>query len=309
MKSANPTNMAPKISVLLPVRNAERFLRSAVESVLAQTFDDFELLALDGGSTDRSLSILRELAAKDRRINIVSRENLALVPSLNELITMARGRYLARMDSDDICRPQRFEKQVEYLEAHPECVAVGSRVLFIDPQGLPICEAARELSHEEIDSGHLSGVAESRICHPSVTMRTEAVLRIGKYREEYRYLEDFDLFLRLAEIGRLANLPDVLLEYRLHPESICRNQGDKHLSFARRALQETWARRDMVPKPQIFASELKTVKSAETHRIMAWWALSASNLVTARKHAIIAFAESPLSVENLKVLACAIRGY
>lgn len=197
---------APTISVLLPVYNSGRYIGAAIESVLAQTFDDFELFALDGGSTDKTLSILRKFETKDRRIRVISRENLALVPSLNEMIALAQGRYLARMDGDDICRPQRFEKQVAYLDTHSECVAVGSRSLFIDPQGMPICEHLNELTHDEIDAAHMSGRVGSRICHPSVMMRREAVLQVGLYDEVYRYAEDMDLFLRLAEIGKLANL-------------------------------------------------------------------------------------------------------
>src|SRR5690348_4391733 len=101
---------APKVSVLLPVFNAERYLRAAVDSVLSQTFDDFELLAFDDGSTDQSLSILREIEANDRRIKVISRENRGYLVVLNELVELARGSYLARMDADDICRPTRFEK-------------------------------------------------------------------------------------------------------------------------------------------------------------------------------------------------------
>ena len=115
------------------------------------------------------------------------------------------------MDCDDICFPQRFEKQIAYLDSHPDCVAVGSRILLIDTEGLPICEFIDELTHDEIDTKHLSGVGGCQICHPSATMRREAVVRAGKYREGYAPAEDLDLFLRLAEIGKLANLPDILI--------------------------------------------------------------------------------------------------
>ena len=141
MHTTRLSNKTPAISVLLPVYNAERYLGLAVESVLNQTFDDFELLAFDDGSSYQSLSILREFAAKDSRVRVSSRENRGpLVVALNEMIAIARGPYLARMDADDICRSQRFEKQVAYLEAHPECVMVGSKCLAIDPEGMPIRE-------------------------------------------------------------------------------------------------------------------------------------------------------------------------
>ncbi len=299
----------PMISVLMPVFNSERYIGAAVESVLAQTYDDFELLALDGGSSDRSLSILRKFEMSDARIRAISRKNLALVPSLNEMIAEAQGRYLARMDSDDICRPERFEKQVAYLDAHPECVAVGSRVLFIDPEGMPICEAINELTHNEIDSANMSGATAMRICHPSVMMRKETVVQVGLYSEEFLFAEDFDLFLRIAEVGKLANLPEVLLEYRQHLGSVCHSRSDESRLFGTRAVKDAWKRRGMVVSPNISEPPLKAESSAETHCKWAWWALSAGNLATARSHAIKAFVANPINIEYLKAVACAMRGY
>ena len=108
-----------------------------------------------------------------------------------------------------------FAKQVEYLNAHPECVLVGSQVLLIDPEGEPIAPHPQtRYTHEEIDHDHLH--RGWPVIHPAVMMRREAVAKVGGYREEYKWLEDHDLFLRLAEIGKLANLPDMLLKYRLH---------------------------------------------------------------------------------------------
>jgi glycosyltransferase involved in cell wall biosynthesis len=299
----------PAVSVLLPVHNAERYLRAAVNSVLTQTFDDFELLALDDGSTDRSLSMLREYATNDSRVQILSRGNRGLVAALNELITVSRGHYLARMDADDICRPRRFEKQIAYLEVHPECVAVGSRVLLIDPEDMPICEFITDLTHEEIDSAHLSNAGNSRICHPTVVMRREAVLKVGKYRKEAEFAEDIDLFLRLAEIGSLANLPDVLLEYRRHHMAI----GYAHMEQQRKNKTEIVRaarnRRGMVAASgqDEYTSEQQTLD--DVHRLWAWWALSAGHLATARKHALRAIIKNPFNVENVRVMACVIRGY
>jgi glycosyltransferase involved in cell wall biosynthesis len=297
----------PAISVLMPVYNAERYLLAAVESLLAQTFEDFELLVLDDGSTDNSLSILREFEANDSRIRVRSRENRGLVASLNELIAIARGRYLARMDSDDVCRPQRFARQITYLDAHPECVAAGTRVLFIDPEGMPIFAPDNKLTHEEIDSGHMSGVRGMRICHPSVMMRKAAVMQVGKYRDR-RFAEDLDLFLRLAEIGRLANLPEVLFEYRQHFDSLCYVHHDESSQFARLAIEDACKRRGVAIKSTTEAT-FKPERPAETHRKWVWWALSAGNLATARRHAIKALAIEPFSIKNMKTVACAIRGH
>jgi glycosyltransferase involved in cell wall biosynthesis len=302
-------HQTPTISVLLPVYNAERYISLALESIITQTFDDFELLALDDGSTDRSLSILREYETKDDRLRIYSRENRGLVKTLNELINLSRGAYLARMDADDISRPQRFEKQIAYLEAHPECVAVGTRSLVIDTEGMPIREFITNFTHDEIDSAHLSGIGQSEISHPSVMMRREAVERAGRYREDYRCAEEMDLFLRLAEIGKLANLPEVLILYRQHLQSFCYAQGNQLRIFGRRATQEARLRRGLPAVPETSVADSKFETPPDVHRKWAWWALSAGHIRTARKHALKALALDPLCLANLKVVACAIRGH
>lgn len=301
--------MSPTVSVLVPVFNSERYIHVAIQSILIQTFVDFELLAIDDGSSDSSLAILRKLEQTDSRLRVFSRENRGVAPTRNELISVARGRYLAKMDSDDISRPQRFEKQVAYLDAHPECVAVGTGALFIDPEGMPLREFIYETTHDEIDKAHLSGTSGSRICHPSVMMRREAVFRVGNYREEYRFAEDMDLFLRLAEIGKLANLSDILIEYRQHLKSIGYAHRIEESQFAMQAMRAAWTRRGIAAVPNVVESPMKLEAAADTHRKWAWWALSEGNLAAARKHSIKALMKQPFNVENLRVVACAIRGY
>src|SRR5512135_1833139 len=141
----------PLISVCMPVYNAERYIARAVESILGQTFGDFEFLILDDGSTDGSLEILRRYANHDPRIRLTSRPNKGLPPSLNELVDQARGEFIARMDADDVALPERFARQVEYLRAHPDCVLVGSRVQLVDPEGDPLCDWCTMQEHEAID--------------------------------------------------------------------------------------------------------------------------------------------------------------
>jgi glycosyltransferase involved in cell wall biosynthesis len=299
---------SPTISVLLPVYNSQRYLRLAIESILTQTFDDFELLALDDGSNDNSLSILCEFEANDSRVRVLSRENRGLVATLNELIAVSCGRYLARMDSDDICRPRRFEKQVAFLEAHPECVVVGSKCLAIDPEGMPIREFVGHFVHDEIDAALISGGGQGRMSHPSVMMRREAIVQVGCYREEYRFAEDVDLFLRLAEIGKLANIPEVLILYRLHLNSVCHAHSEEQRNVGRQAVKMAWKRRGIDGICGMVDSTEKLETNADAHRRWAWWALSGGNLTTARKHAIKAFAKDPFNIENLRVVACAIRG-
>jgi glycosyltransferase involved in cell wall biosynthesis len=305
---APPLKEQPVVSVILPVYNAEAYLRAAIDSILAQTFPDFELLTLDDGSTDGSLAILRGYAASDPRVRVVSRENRGLVATLNELIAISKGRYLARMDADDLSRPQRLEKQVAYLESHPDCLAVGTQYLLVDPHGNPLCESANEITHEEIEAAHFA-TTQGRICHPRVAMRKDAVVQVGGYRSGTQFAEDLDLFLRLGEIGKLTNLPDVLFEYRHHLNSICYSRWVEQRTVAQGVVAAARARRGLPPVPQTieFASVEDT--TPEIYRKWAWWALSAGNVGTARRYAFKALALAPLNIENLHVAACAIRGH
>jgi glycosyltransferase involved in cell wall biosynthesis len=131
------TNRSPLISVCMPVYNAERYVSEAIESVLSQTFKDFEFLILDDGSTDGSLAILKGHAERDPRIRLTSRPNKGLAPTLNELMDQARGEFVARMDADDVSLPERLERQADYLRKHPDCVIVGCHALVMDSDGDP----------------------------------------------------------------------------------------------------------------------------------------------------------------------------
>ena len=241
MSVARPDAPVPTISVLLPVYNAEPYLRAAVDSVLSQTFVDFELLAFDDGSTDRSLAILREYEAKDSRVRIFSRENRGHVVTHNELIDLAQGRYLAHMDADDICLPERFERQAVFLDSFPDHLVVGGWIEQINAAGQPIGIIRSPLTHQEIDLAHLKG--HTSICHPAAMFRKTAVLTVGCYNDEFNPAEDLDLWLRLAEIGKVANLPEIVLRYRLHSDSLSEASGQKQHDAMKRACQSAWHRR------------------------------------------------------------------
>ncbi len=205
----------PSVSVLMPTYHAERYVAEAIESILAQTFTDFEFLILDDGSTDGSAAILRRYAERDGRIRPFSRPNTGLVGALNELLSLARGELIARMDADDIALSDRIERQVAYLKEHPECVMVGSRVVLIDPEGSEITVMGQALSHEQIVEDFLANKGQI-VYHPAVMFRRQVVMDLGGYRAEMVEAEDLDLFLRLAEVGRIVNLPEPLLKYRDH---------------------------------------------------------------------------------------------
>src|SRR5262245_13894441 len=238
MAAGSLESAVPAVSVLLPVFNAEGYVREAIESVLSQSFSDFEVLALDDGSTDRSLSILHQCQAKDARVRIHSRENRGLVAALNELVALAQGKYLARMDSDDLCMPLRLEQQVRFLDSSPEHVAVGGWIERMNEAGLPIGILRPPSTHDEIDQGQLKGFTS--IWHPTALIRKDAVIEIGGYRSEYAHAEDLDLWLRLAERGKLANLSEVVLKYRLHSGSISERNMQDQMRAAQRACADAW---------------------------------------------------------------------
>jgi len=250
----------PMISVVMAVYNGQRYLKQAVQSVLTQTCTDFEFIIINDGSTDDSGQILQKLAEQDERIHLISQENHGLTPSLNKGIALARGKYIARMDADDICLPQRFAKQSEFLEANPGYVAVGAEVLMIDPEGWAIGLRGHGRTHEEIDARLLLGDGGA-MTHPVVMLKAETLRVIGGYREEFVTTQDLDLFLRLSEVGKLYNLPDVLLRWRQHPQSINHTRYQTWKQMKYKALRDTICRRNIaLDLEQILAVEpdLKT---------------------------------------------------
>lgn len=202
----------PAISVAMSVHNDERFVAEAIESILAQSFSDFEFLIVDDGSTDRSGAIIDAFAAKDPRIRAIRQDNRGLIASLNRMLGEARAPLIARMDGDDIALPERFARQIAFLDAHPGHGVVGTNTHDLDEAGrVLVCDDFHPLDHDAIVAALKDG---SPICHPSVMMRRDVVRAAGGYRAAYRHCEDYDLWLRLAPRTRLANLPDRLIHYR-----------------------------------------------------------------------------------------------
>ena len=293
----------PTVSVMMPVYNASAFVRDAIEGLRAQTWTDFELLVLDDGSTDDSGAIVDHVARADTRIRVIHRENRGIAKTRNELLHLARGEFVAVNDADDISLPTRLERQVQYLRAHPNCVAVGSRMRFIDPRGKEVCEYFTQTSHAEIEKVHLAGLG-SAMGHSSVMMRREAALRVGGYREEFPVAEDLDLWLRLAEIGELANLPDVLVTYQLHEASISHQRDGRRDNPSARAVREACQRRGL-PVPAALESDAPAVPP---HLNWATLALADSNYPAARRWAWRALRESPASWQHWKIFAHAMLG-
>lgn len=229
---------APRVSVVMAVRNGGPYLEKAVDSILAQTFTAFEFVIIDDGSTDSTPEVLQRYQAADPRVQVHHQENAGLTASLNRGCGRARGEYLARMDADDIAFRDRLERQVEFLDRHPQVALVGSAVVRIDELGREIKPSGCPTSHAEI----VRALAEYNcFTHPTVMLRKAMLAAVGGYREAYRQAQDYDLWLRLAERYQLANLADPLLYYRVYAGQVSfRNLEQQIISVvgARAAAQE-----------------------------------------------------------------------
>ncbi len=208
-----PRMLPPALSVAMSIYNNETHLALAIESVLDQTFTDFEFLILNDGSTDRSRAIIDDYAKRDRRIRAIHRENKGLIVSLNQLLDEARAPLIARMDGDDICMPQRFEKQMAFLAANPDHGVVGTWTADIDESGTIFLVAGTDhpTSHEEFLN---KMTQQSPLCHSSVIMRRDLVRSAGGYHAAFKHCEDYDLWLRLADRTKICSLPERLVHYR-----------------------------------------------------------------------------------------------
>jgi hypothetical protein len=204
----------PAITVAMSVHNGEPYLAASIESVLGQTFGDFEFLILDDGSQDGSRATISRFAASDSRIRPIFRENRGLIASLNQLVAEASAPLIARMDADDLCMPQRFERQIAFLRANPDHGVVGSWSEDIDARGRTIrCDGIDQpLTHEEFVAA--IEVFGPLLCHPSVMYRSDLVRAAGGYHAAFLHCEDLDLWLRLVTRTRIANIPERLLRYR-----------------------------------------------------------------------------------------------
>jgi len=296
------------LTVLTPVYNNGRFMRRAIDSILEQTFSDFEYVLVNDGSTDDSQDILDEYAGKDRRVRVIRQQNRGYIQALNAGMELARGPFIARMDADDIAMPNRFEKQLAYLKEHPECVAVGGRVLLIDEEGLPLREMCEEQTHDDIDAAHLAGKGGTLI-HPAMMARREAIIAAGGYRVEHPWAEDLDLFLRLAEVGKLANLPDTVLHYRQHLSSIGYSKAALQRQSTVECIRDACIRRGLPVPEDIQPNDMAPPTAAESYRKWAWWALSSGYVHSARKHALRALRTEPISIQSWRVVFCALRGH
>ena len=205
----------PEVSVLMPAYNEADFLAEAVESILDQTFEDFEFVVVDDGSTDGSPDIVAHYLQRDKRIRFLqNKRNRGIVFSLNLGLMACRGRYVARMDADDIALGDRLEKQVSVMASSPETVALGGAVRYIDSKG-------RERGHGRSCKTGRSLLAENPLLHPTVIFRRDihgGGTRL--YQERFRYAEDYFCWLEMSRRGRIDAISDIVLKYRISRNAV-----------------------------------------------------------------------------------------
>jgi len=245
----------PQISVLISVRNEEEYLLAALNSVLRQSFQNWELIAIDDGSTDGSFAIMEQMAKKDARIRIFRRPALGLVSALNFGLTLCRAELIARFDGDDICHPQRLALQYVAMSQNPEIDVLGSRIRHFPRLRIRDGMLAYEnwqnalLSHEQIMCNLF---VESPLANPSVMIRKAMIDKIGGYHER-EWAEDYDLWFRMAESSaQFACLPQTLLFWRDHPQRMTRTAANCSLGALRLGKVHFLARGPLAPKKMVW---------------------------------------------------------
>ncbi len=232
--------MNPKVSVIMSVYNGARYLKEAIDSILNQTFSDFEFLIVDDCSNDNSPQILEEYAKKDNRVRIITNEfNLGLTKNLNTAIRQAKGEYIARFDCDDVSLPDRFKEQVEYLDSHKECGVVSMWADVIDGNG----KKTRTIKYPTTDQDLRKVlISYNPFFHPGIMLRKEVFDTVGLYDESWRFAQDYELYFRIAKKYKLANIPKILLLYRETGGSITGGKNKLQVGFVlkakKKAIQE-----------------------------------------------------------------------
>lgn len=245
-----PDSKSPKVTVFIPVYNREHYIGDAIESILAQTFSDFEILLVDDGSTDSSADKIRSFS--DPRIRLVcNEENLGIPKTRNKGVELARGEYMAMLDSDDRAYPKRLEKQIAFLDNHPEYAQVGSWCRMMDAQGRILEKIKRQPALS--DDIHAQFLFRCAMSNRSIMARTTILQEFG-YRNDFPRCQDYELHVRLAKKFKLGNIPECLVYGRIHPQQITEQTSDlgdakKHeiISGQLHELGVTFSQEDLEP--------------------------------------------------------------
>lgn len=206
----------PKVTVLTSVYNGEKYLQEAIDSILGQTFKDFEFLIVNDGSTDKTAEILKSY--KDVRIKIVNNEkNIGLTKSLNKGLKLARGKYIARQDADDISLSTRFEEELKFFDKNSNVALVGTDYFLINEKDEIIHRVNCFTENSKLKEKLLEG---NQFGHGSIMFKKECIDKVGAYREEFEFAQDFDFYLRIVEAYDIANIPEPLYKWRININSV-----------------------------------------------------------------------------------------
>ena len=297
-----PRPAQPAVSVLMPVYNGSRYLRGAIESVLAQSFGDFELIVVDDGSTDGVRRVLREYERRDTRVRLFERPHAGIVATLNFGLRQCRGEFVARMDGDDVALPNRLEAQVALLRREPGVAVVGGGYELVDAAGRLLRIEYPPTGDAALQELCLSG--RTPICHPLATIRRSALTVAGDYDAGLEMAEDLDLWLRLGEVGRLACVPEVVLKYRQHSGSLSETRQRQQGEAIRVGVEKAYRRRGL---ERAFAAPPAWRPVGETARYgflcqYGWWARKHAQRKTAVIYGLKAIRKRPLTGEGWRLL-------
>lgn len=289
----------PKITVLMPAYNAGPYIREAIDSVLQQTYTDFELLVINDGSKDDTADILASY--NDVRMKVIHQANMGLVKTLNKGLSVAAGEYIARFDADDVCYPERLKEQVEFLDKHPDYVLIGSEADYMDEAGNFIF--TYEFKYYEDEEIRAAGFRLCPVIHSAVSFRKQAVVDAGGYDERAITFEDHLLWRNLAKYGKMKNVHKSHIKVRFNPDSATIDEkwrGRDFLELKARSIQQGFVNDEdaallkEILRKQNFAAYKKAAYYSMMGKKFLW---NQHNPAQARTHLINAIKTQPQKLE------------
>lgn len=294
----------PTISVIMSVYNGQKYLEESIKSILEQDYDNFEFIIVNDKSTDQSLEIINSFQ-DDRIIIINNPENLGLTKSLNNALKIAKGKYIARQDADDISKPERFKEQIFFLEKNPETALLGSFVYRIDNNGKIIDEV-----HNLVSPSYDDMLKHNHIKHGSVMFKKDVICDLGGYNEIFKYVQDYELWIRVSKNHAIYNLNKPLYKLRIHEDSIGSNKIEESRLYSVLARKISLGQIDSSKIEKISNTGIKSIYNylsdieilqiqKEIHKIKAGIYIQQKNLKMARREYNEIFKIDPLNYINI----------
>lgn len=300
------SEITPRVAVVMPVFNGEKHLASTIEAILNQSLTDFEFVIVNDGSTDGSREILAQYALRDRRISIIDQDNAGISNATNTAISQSAAPYVAPMDQDDISLPRRLELECAALEENDHLVCIGGWTELIDEKGRFLTTIQVPADNDAIQKLALAG--HTPINHPGCMIRRSTLLEAGGYDPEFDLAQDLDLFLRLGEVGKLENLAQPVLQYRMHQTGASEKNLNLQRTRAQQACEKAWHRRGL--QGEFEWNDWRPLAGSDSrHEYMlkyGWWAWNSRRRKTAVTYGVKAIAASPFAMAGWKLLVCAV---